>query len=450
MLGSPCHTREDAMLTRRNLFRAAAALGLSTILPDQAAGTDSSCHASHPIQSHQEDRLAETPLDDTANFLADLLAIEAWEDLQDDLDCIELASRYTSLREYETKGYLGDVRTGSCPFCHSKNDTFEVTKDYYCCHGCCGGDNGTTIEFYARLEGLAPINAMRRLKALLDEGTLVGHRPHHEDLWKIMADASHFYHHVLCETPEGAPGRQWLDAYGITRETIHRFYLGFASSSENSERQLIDHLISRGHSWKSLETSGLCFWVKQTQRFACDLHWDTILIPIRDASSHCWGLLHEGITGGGLALQPGTLRGMHRASPYRRGRLVYPIPAWPQDFRRYPSVILAQSPWDVVALHQAGIYNAVHAGASFLVNAGRLHKTILALASRVLLPIHSSDIGGMLFDSIATEQGACLDRLDFLLLPDGKSLTDLLRTESPDAVQVRLSRSVKPRDLLAI
>ena len=47
-------------------------------------------------------------------------------------------------------------------------------------------------------------------------------------------------------------------------------------------------------------------------------------------------------------------------SERRLRRLIFPHPARPLDFNRHKRLLVAESPWEVVAMHNAGIQNVIY------------------------------------------------------------------------------------------
>jgi DNA primase len=428
------------MLTRRGLLKTAAALGISTVLPSQAE----SVPLTSPATRQRElllppDRIAHAhhrPSDNVARLAADLMVIEAWEDLMDDLDCMELAARYTTLGPIERDENFGEARKGPCPICGSP--AFLVgDSGYFCDAGCQDCGCGTTIELFARLEGLRPVEAMQQLRHRLDSGSLQGLWQERELFWAIMRETARFYHQVLLEWPEGEPGRQWLREQGINRRTVDRFTLGFAPPAD---RELLQqYLIDRGFSLMDQVVAQPDTWICTSD----------ITIPFVDGQGRCWGLVGCNKQDGHF-LQCCDLSSMRRFSPRRYGRFLFPIPTWPQDVGRHDFVLLTDHLWDVVVLHQAGIEQAVHVGNISHRDAGRIQQSLSALSPRLILPYHESDIGGWLLFGLVADLGACLSRLELLPLPNGQTLADVLRAEGPAVLRARLDHTVRIKDLFVV
>ncbi|MDO8473191.1 MAG: CHC2 zinc finger domain-containing protein [Dehalococcoidia bacterium] len=425
------------MLTRRQLCKIAASVGLGSVFALDAFGKAApSLRAQEPPSGSDYSR-------DTASSL---MTVEAWEDLWDDLDCEELVAQYTTLGGIEVQGYMAGDRLAQCPFTRTKSHTLLVGRESYYCEDC--DACGTTMEFYATMEGVSYGQAARRLRQLLDAGTLQGRRARHEALWAIMADAAQLYHHTLTETPEGKPGRRWLEQEGITPATSKRFSLGFAPDIPN---YLSGHLVSRGYSAEQIDAAGLALlW--PTRVTPTDRHQSEITIPVRGQHGHIWGILFRHLEEDGEPSFRFDLDRMRHLSRNRFRRLIFPIPTWPQDLHRDDCVLLAEDPVDVVLLAQEGITNTVWTGRASTDDyemAFRL-RTVSGLASRFICPFKAKEVGGMLFEELLEKMNERLDHVDLLLLPKGHSVRDILRSKGLAVLRERLAHPVAIMDTLGI
>jgi len=421
------------MFTRRSFFKGVAALGLGTVWPNQFLGARSQGILGQS-EGHVTHSTTVFPRSGTSPAMAtlDLLAIEAREDLLDDLNCGELVARYLPLSEVpEKKGWPGKDWKGPCPFCQAE-DLF-VGPTAFLCRGC--PEEGNALTFFARMEGLTCGEAMRRLRSRLEAGDLKGRHLEHAVLWGIMAEACRFHHQVLWDRPEGSPGRDWLEQQGISRETSKYFDLGYVAgypSSGQHRAELTERLVAKGYPDDAIESACLRFSVP------------AMTLPVRDVAGHCWGYLRCRWKQGQESSYWGDLMGMRELSEYRYGRLIYPLPTWPQDLGQEEAILLTDGWWDLIALHQAGVGNAVEIGD---LDPPRL-RTAFARSSRVIVPVSPAQPMNQRFSEILGEMGGCFDRLGFLRIPDGQTLTEMLQAEGSEAFRAKLAKPVTIHELL--
>lgn len=335
------------MLTRRNLFKFAATLGLGTFAPWLDRSARGAAMESRPGRNPPSDSFSSQPE-------RSLLEMELFENLKDDLDCIEVVAYVASARSMTCSAEVNLIRGSShCPFCGEAG--FRVGAESFTCKWC--EAEGSAIEFYARAEGLPLEVAAVRLDALLKDGRLRGRRRENEYAYRMLAEAARFYHVLLCERSEGAVARECLAEQGIAPSTVERFRLGFAP--HDPDDLLSRHLVAEGYVIpKLLQTVRVneAGEEKLIDRYG----GGHLLIPISDQAGRSWGFMKRRLTSRQDSLQAGWTQDTLAVSERRLRRLIFPHPAWPADFQRYQRLLIAEAPWEVVALHNAGIENAVY------------------------------------------------------------------------------------------
>jgi|GEM_PF-5817353 len=367
-----------------------------------------------------------------SSHASDILAIEAIEDLLDDVDCIELAARYVGPNHLQQMSeYSEDVKQGPCPWCRSED--FMVWTTGFKCQGCpaCGN----ALRLFANLKDLTIGEAIHQLRALLAAGELTG-RPQQVLLWEIMGEATAFFHDVLCNRPEGQPGREWLEQQHITQETRETWSLGYIPSDRiKFQAELYAHLASRGVQAPDIKDTRVRFYA------------EGITLPIQEANGKCWGYVIHCLNS---EQEYDCLYRMSELSENRYQRRIFPFPTWPQDVFRYETVIAAEDSWDVITLRQAGIHNVVHLPGWDRPNL----RTALALTSRLHIPLNQSDVSPSsfddIFDCILEKMAGNHDRLAFLVLPDGQDPLDVLRTEGADGLRARMRNPLTMAQVLSL
>ena len=334
------------MLTRRTLFKFAATFGLSVLVPR----FDQSAHGAIPEARLGHDQLCE---DFRSGCERSLLELEDLENLKDDLDCVEVVALCGSpLKRPYRPGTDLACGISPCPFCGEAG--FRVRPEAFSCKWC--EAEGSAIEFYARAEGIPQNESAARLDALLKNGGLNGRRRENEHASRMLAEAQRFYHELLCERPEGAMARECLAGQGITLSTIKRFRLGYSPTEPDDllSRQLVaaGYVIPRLMQTLYVSDDG-------EQKLIDRFGGGNLLIPICDYAGRSWGFMKQKISSPQSSLSVGWTEDTLSVSERRLRRLIFPHPAWPEDFIRHQRLLIAETPWEVVALHNAGIGNAV-------------------------------------------------------------------------------------------
>ncbi|MDA0738955.1 MAG: hypothetical protein O3A59_08405 [Nitrospirae bacterium] len=367
-----------------------------------------------------------------SNATAGVLTIEAIEDLLDDLDCIELAARYVGTKHLErNKDKYKYEKHGRCPLCRC--DEFSVTRQKFECEQCYR--EGNAITLFAILEGLTCREACGTLRGLLDAGELRGNKAQQVLLWKIMGEATAFFHDVLCHWPEGQPGRDWLAQQHISQETRDMWFLGYIPPHHSEfETELNAHLVGQGFQTPDIKDARV------------GVPAEGVTLPIQEANGKCWGYVNHHLN---TTTESIYLRRMEDLSENRFARRIFPFPTWPRDVLRYETVLAVESEWDVIVLCQAGLHNVVYMGGWG--DRKRSLRTALGLTSCLIIPVRPSYLFGRVFDEILPGMAGYHDRLGFLVLPDDEQdLLDVFRAEGADGLQARMINPLTVAQVLSM
>lgn len=337
------------MLTRRNLFKFAVTLGLGAFAPRLDQLADGAAIESRPGQNQSSNSIP-FPSRHERSFLD----LERLENLKDDLDCVEVVAYVASAFNLPCSAEINLIRGSShCPFCGEAG--FRVGPESFLCRWC--EAEGSAIECYARAQGLSQEMAAAHLVTLLKDGVLQGRRRENEHAYSMLLEAERFYHELLCEKPEGAVARECLTEHGIAQATLEQFRLGFAPAAPDD--LLSRHLMAAGYVIpKLLQTiqANEAGDEKLVDRYG----GGHMLIPIGDQAGRRWGFMKHRLTSRQESLQVGWTQDTLPISERRLRRLIFPAPDGSQDFVRHKLLLIAETPWEVVALHNAGIENAVY------------------------------------------------------------------------------------------
>ena len=154
-------------------------------------------------------------------------------------DIVDLVGRSVKLRR------VGTSWRGLCPFHQEKSPSFYVHphRNFYHCFGC--GASGTAIRFVMEHDGLAFIEAVRRL------GEAAGIRIE-EEVWnenaerdakvrkailKVHSDIAEWYHILLMKSPSAEPARAYLKSRGISPATAKNWQMGYAPNGGDPLRE---------------------------------------------------------------------------------------------------------------------------------------------------------------------------------------------------------------------
>jgi DNA primase catalytic core, N-terminal domain len=415
------------MINRRTLLKTFAAVGFGSVFTPKLRYSAAlpfdgwSCTVDPTRPSVQQSN----------GLLSNLMPIERWENLTDDLDCVELMTRYESLKEaflYERTA-LDLAWKAECPFC-MKSDSLRVSIDGYRCDTC--KSCGSAIDFYSKIEGVPVAEAASSLEAMLESGELTGQRTLREHGWEIMAEAERFYHKLLLECSSGAGAKRWLAGRGIGIKTIATFGMGYAPVRPGG---LLSHhlLLKQGYSFRALSgASVMCH-----DNGVLSDRFSGILIPIHDQQGRCYGFMES--NPGFRYISREWIQRTTCIAPRRYRRLVFPAPSWPEDFHKFDTVLIAESLADVLALHSAGVPNAVH----LIGLEPYALRSALAVGKTVIYPWYSQHEHRVNVDDLLEKVGCQYSKVRLLRVPDShSSLAEMLRVRGADAVRCAMKDAI--------
>jgi DNA primase len=344
---------------------------------------------------------------------------EILQQIRDRIDIIDLISTYVSLSK------AGQNYKGLCPFHSEKTPSFSVNpvRQMFYCFGCSVG--GDAFTFLMKQEGMDFVEALRELS----QRTGVALPERRESAVKMTSGlsrqryfhlyqlATSWYHRNLLETPEGQVARTYLEQRGINRESWSVFQLGYAPDGWNGlskwlERQSIkpEELLQAGLVVQKEKEDG-------SRASTYDRFRARVMFPIPDARGQVLAF-------GGRILQD-EASAKYLNSPetdlFFKGRSLYGMDKARQSAASAGRFYLVEGYFDVIALHQYGIANAVAPLGTALTSD---HVQVLRrLAPSVML----------VFDGDAAGVGAALRTLD-LFMNSGVDVRVLLLPlgEDPD------------------
>lgn len=308
---------------------------------------------------------------------------------------VEILSEHLQLKR------VGSGYQALCPFHADSKPSLYVNevKGFFHCFGC--GTGGNALHFLMKIRGMDFPEAVRflasRVGVVVPEGQLSPKEQRlREDrafLVEVNRVAASFFRRNLLG-PQGEAGRKYLRDRGISERTQEIFQLGMAPRDWGG---LLEHLRSKGQQWVSkAETLGLL--VKGRGGSLYDRFRGRIVFPIQEESGEILGF-------GARAL--GSEEPKYLNSPesplFSKSRCLYGLHLARGSIRELDEALVVEGYMDVLALHQAGISNAV----------GTL-GTSLTKEHLLRLRRHSSNVV-CLFDGDAAGERATLRAVDLCL-----------------------------------
>lgn len=361
---------------------------------------------------------------------------ETIEEVKERADIYDVVSEYVVLKK-RGKDFLG-----LCPFHEEKTPSFTVSpsKQMYYCFGC--GAGGNAIKFLMELgkHSFAEVvlDLAKRyqvpIKTLEPEERQEFQRQlsMREQLYEILAIAASFYQHTLRQ-PQGSQALDYLKSQRQFGEnTIQQFQLGYAPPTWET---LYSYLVQqKRYPTELVEQAGLIKPRKSGGGYY-DQFRDRLMIPIHDVQGRTIGF-------GGRTLgddQPKYLNSPE-TQLFDKGKTLFALDKAKTAIGQADQAVVVEGYFDAIALHAAGITNAV-ASLGTALSLHQVRQLLRYTESKQIVLNFDADVAGIKAAERAIGEIANLAysgeiQLRILTIPDGKDADEFLKTSgSPEPYQ---------------
>jgi DNA primase len=361
---------------------------------------------------------------------------ESVDRVRDAVDMVALVESRVELRRAGPNSYFG-----RCPFHDERTASFHVRPDekHYHCFGC--SESGTPIDFVMQTEGLDFKGALEsladrfgvRLESEQEDPDAAARRARNERLFALLSRAATYYTRTLWEAREASDAREYLLGRGFTEEILRAFGVGYAP---RAWERLVQASRQAGFSDEELIGAGLAQRRQGRPEELIDRFRGRIMFPTSDARGRIRGF---GARTMGLDRGPKYLN-TSESDVYQKRRVLYGIALARAAAAKAGRMVLVEGYTDVIALHQAGIHNAVGIMGTSLT---REQVDELVTVVQVLELCLDADRAGQ--EAMVRAAGLCADsklELRVVALPPGADPGDMIATEGVHALRDRVATSV--------
>jgi len=364
-----------------------------------------------------------------------LYTSESKDRVRDAVDFVELVSARTELRRAGPARY-----EGLCPFHDERTPSFGIdpTQKVYHCFGCqASGDVFTfvqeteAVDFKGALELLAERYGIE-LQREEEDPREAERRRRRGRLLSLIERTTAYYERYLWDSKEAENARAYLLGRGLAEEILREFRVGYAPSAW--DRVL---MASRrgGFSEQELYATGLAQRSKQNGQ-PYDRFRSRIMFPLADIRGRVLGF-------GARAMREEQRPKYLNTSDndlYHKGMHLYGADLARAHAARAGQVILCEGYTDTIALHQAGMRNAVGLMGTALT--GEQVGELARMASVVLLALDADSAGqeAMLRASSLADRRKL--ELRVVPLPPGADPAELIQRDGAEAMQEAVNESV--------
>ena len=285
-----------------------------------------------------------------------LVPREKIDDVRDRTNIVEIVKRHVELKRAGTGSWKG-----LCPFHSEKTPSFHVneSRNFFHCFGC--GEKGDVITFLVKIEQRPFMDVLTDLAGTagvdLDVRPLSpGERKARQEaeserdrMFRAMDETARFFEEQYAGAG-GAAARAYVEKRGIGQAVRERFRVGYAPAKWDA---LSSHLASKKIPPSDMERLGL---VGVNERGRYDFFRDRVMLPVIDRQKRVIGF-------GGRLLDPEAKDRKYVNSPdsplYHKKEQLYGLHAALDAIRKSGHAVVVEGNFDVLALHEAGIEEAV-------------------------------------------------------------------------------------------
>ncbi|MGO9488413.1 MAG: DNA primase [Solirubrobacteraceae bacterium] len=370
---------------------------------------------------------------------------ESKDRVRDAVDFVELVSARTELRRAGPARY-----EGLCPFHEERTPSFGIdpTQKVYYCFGCqSSGDLFTFVQetegvdFRGALELLAERYGVE-LQREEEDPREAERRRKRERLLELLSRTAAYYQRYLWESSEAAGAREYLTGRGLREEILREFRVGYAPSAWDKVL-----LASRrgGFTEQELYATGLAQRSRENGR-PYDRFRSRITFPLADIRGRVLGFGARALEHGGESAVEGRSgrrpKYLNTADNeiYHKGLHLYGADLARAHAAKAGEVILCEGYTVVIALHQAGMRNAVGLMGTALT--GDQVGELARMAQTVLLALDADTAGQEAMLRASTLAAKRKLELRVVELPAGADPAEVIQRDGPEAITAAVSRSV--------
>ena len=333
-------------------------------------------------------------------------------------DIVALFSERTPIKKY------GRDYKCCCPFHNEKTPSCVVNPSLqlWHCFGC--GEGGNVFTYVMKLEGLSFPEAVHRLaeRAHIEikdtaqgRGNFVGTATKNK-LREVCKETAMFYHMQLMRSKDAAcaNARSYLSTRKLGGSVPKTWQLGFAPGRSS----LVHHLQAKGYSADEMLKANVA--VNNKSGKLADRFFNRVMFPINDEAGEC-------IAFGGRVIGSGEPKYLNsQETPiFHKSKTLFGLDKAKITMTNTGVAVVCEGYTDVIAMHEAGITNAVATLGTAL---GKSHIRLLMRHARHKIVY--------LFDGDAAGQRAAERALQFIdssITPEaGSTQTQLFAVELPD------------------
>ena len=269
---------------------------------------------------------------------------ETIEQVRQAVDLVELIGGQVALRK------AGQTWKGLCPFHDEKTPSFTVNPDRqaYHCFGC--GAGGDAFRFVMETDRLPFVEAV---ESLAERYGVTLPKAKEEDqagrIHRALEEAQTFYRRALLDPETGKAARAYLAGRGLSDGILEEYGVGYAPAGWDALSSRLTNQVGMA----ALLDAGLVIR-REKGEGAYDRFRDRVLVPLRLPSGRVVGF-------GGRTMGEETPKYLNspETAVYRKGKFLFGLDRARVAFKQTGEAVLVEGYFDVLALAQAGVDEAI-------------------------------------------------------------------------------------------
>lgn len=352
-------------------------------------------------------------------------------------DLVEIVSERVVLKQ------KGRLFWGCCPFHNEKTPSFKIDPDLqnWHCFGC--GKGGDVFGFLMESEHMEFPEAVRFLAdrahiEIKEEGGRSIPRGKRDRMMQACELAEEFFHLQLMRSREPGPGnaRAYLHDRGFGTECAKSWKLGYAPG----RGKLVGYLNKKGFTRDELVEANLAYVNNQGRMI--DRFYERVMFPVHDLQGRT-------IAFGGRVIGQGEPKYLNTSETpiFHKSSNMFGIDVAKSAIVSGAEAIVVEGYTDVIALHQAGVKNAVATLGTALT---AQHVKLLSRFATRIVYLFDGDAAGQKAADRASEfvdwESAVESRRDPIdlrvaVLPDEKDPAEYVAAAGADALRKVIAAS---------
>ena len=331
-----------------------------------------------------------------------------------------------------------------CPFHNEKTPScrIDAASQYWHCFGC--GEGGDVFSFIMKIDDVSFPDAVRQLaeRAHIDiqeTGNRGASTSKKARLRDVCTETAAFYHLQLMrgKSAEAQAARDYLSGRSLGGEVPKRWTLGFAPGRQS----LVRHLTQKGFSYDEMVEANVA--ARGNDGRVRDRFFNRIMFPIFDPQGAC-------IAFGGRVVGKGEPKYLNsQETPlFHKSNVLYGLDKAKNALTTTGVAIIVEGYTDVIALHEAGVQNAVATlGTALTIQHIRL---ISRYASKRIVYLFDGDAAGQraadralgfIDEDMTPEAGKSRIELTAVTLPDDLDPADFVSQRGADELRAYLDKA---------